>query len=395
MTKPILFLLSFICFHSMAQSNAFVHIDSFDDYVLQLEMAKQNDRMIVVSIIDDNTDEGRQAKSHNQSASLAELASDFQMIEIDIKSALGAQWVQTFPVNVLPTVFFLNKEEVLLDLETGVLNSKRLFNLIKGQAIMKNLYQSLNTKYGQNTLSTDEWIELIRIHGLNFEFYQTSKLALEFLHSLDDEKLREARVLPVLYEYGISLETKYPDFILTNKLLSPDTAYYDYQSWFNRAYGYNLDRAIFNKDTNYLQLVIDPLIEHSQEADIDFLIFETRQLYVSKTSNYQVMYRATIDWTSGIKDSSQRSRFIFDEAFKLADKNEDTLAYATAQKLAWRAGEFSSEFRFKMLEAYCAYKLEDYDACILKANEAKSLTKTAKNLSNANNLIRMAKDKKI
>ena len=392
MNKPFLLTLLFSVSFTflLAQPRAFTSIKSFEEYTGILEDAKRNDQMLLVSLIDDNTTEGRQAKIQNETANFWKDLEGFKLIQIEIKSEIGAQWIQVFSVDELPAYFFMNKDEIVLEVAPGFKSVSSIIELSKKNLARKNLYQTLNTKYGKSTLSIEDWVELIRIHQLNFAFNQTYKLALEFLNGLEKGELVREDVIPVLTKYGVSLETRYPLFILNNnKILSYTLQSFNYSDWFEKAYNYNLDRAIFNTDTSLLNKIINPLIELSDESGKPYLIFATRQLYVEKTKDFKVMYQAVMDWTLEIEDSAARSRFIFDEAFKIADKNEDLAAYKVAAQLAGEAGKLQPEFRYKMLEAYSTYKLKDYKNARSLVNDAQNLSSNKKNQVKAQNLLRM------
>lgn len=390
MTKPIFLFLSLFLSLSQAQVTGFQKIESFEEYLAILEKSKIEDKMVLISLVDDNLEEGLKTSEQNKSDSLISQLSSFNKIEFDVKSAIGAQWVQTFPVEELPCYFFLTKDEILLQELASYISIPELLKISKKVEAQKTLYPTLNAKYAQGSLSIDEWLELIRIHRLNFNFQQSQRISVEFLNELSPTELKLAKVLPILQSFGISLETKYPNFILENADSLIAHPNFDYSLWFEDAYSYNLDRAIFNSDSIYLEKLIDPLISKSKDEDKIALIYSTRKLYIEETGQIELSYRAVIDWTSDMKDSIIRSRYIFDEAFKLADlNNEDSSTYKTAQRLVKKASTFHQDFRYLMLESYCEYKLKSYTRAKALAQKAKAISQSRKDEEKANSLLRM------
>lgn len=390
MYKPLLlfFILSFGFSH--AQETGFLPIQKFEEYLPILESARRNDKMLLVQLIDDSNEAGKRSKTQNRGSELKNGIKGFECLELDVKSAIGKQWMETFPAEELPAIYFLNKDEVILEIVTGFSDSKSIIELSNKNLSRKNLYNTLNTKYGNRSLTVEEWVELIRIHQLNFEFNQTFILAMEFFRGLKEEELLQEKVIPVLDAYGVDLETKYPKIVLENhQTMSDKSEDFIYGLWFERAYSYNLNRAAFSKDTTVLNLIVSPLIELSDEPQKSSLIFATRQLFVEETKMFSVMYQGVLDWTKEIEDSATRSRFIFDEAFKLADKNQEDEAFEVAAKLAHVANVLQPEFRYKMLEAYSYYKLKNYEKAEALVIESQDLTLNSDSQSKAKNLLKM------
>lgn len=378
-----------------AQELGFQKIKTFEEYFAILARSNQDDKMVLISLVDDNFEEGLKTSQQNQSDSLLIELKDFSKIEFDVKSAIGAQWIQTFPVEKLPTYFFLTKDEILLLEIEGFKEIKDLIIGAKEVQEKKILYPTLNAKYAKGSLTIDEWLELIRIHRLNFNFNQSMRICIEFLNGLSKSELLDPKTSPILETFGISLETKYPKFILDNaeKLISNPT--FNYSVWFEQSYSYNLERAIFNSDSAYLEKVINPLIEKSRDEDKISLIYSTRQLYIKETGQIELSYKAVVDWTDDMNDSIVRSRYIFDEAFKLADLNSDSATYKTAQRLAKKATSLHEDFRYLMLESYCEYKLKSYKNAKILASRAKAISKSVKDEEKATSLLRMIEIKLI
>ncbi len=389
MTKP-LFLVFFLFLNlSQAQDLGFQKIKTFEEYLAILENSQRNDKMVLISLVDNNLEAGKMTSQLNNSDSLLSNLKHFNKIEFDVKSAIGAQWIQTFPVDSLPTYFFLTKDEILLYEIQGFSNPKKIKSIALEARTKKILYSTLNAKYAKGSLSLNEWLELIRIHRLNFNFSQSMRLCIEFLNDLENKELLSPKVAPILQTFGISLETKFPKFILENNQKLATNQKFDYQKWFDHAYSYNLDRAIFNSDSIYLEKVINPLISKSKDEDKISLIYSTRQLYIEKTGQVELSYRAVLDWTEDMNDSVVRSRYLFDEAFKLADLNADSTTYKTAQRLAKSASSFHEDFRYLMLESYCEYKLKSFTNAKLLATKAKGISQSRKDEEKADSLLRM------
>lgn len=389
MTKPLFLFLFLFLNLAHAQEIGFQKIKTFDEYLAILERTNQEDKMVLISLVDDNLEEGLKTSQQNQSDSLLNKLKDFSKIEFDVKSAIGAQWIQTFPVEELPTYYFLTKDEILLLEIEGFEEIEDLVLSALEVQEKKILYPTLNAKYSKGSLSIDEWLELIRIHRLNFSFNQSMRICIEFLNSLNKSELLDPKTSPLLETFGISLETKYPVFILENaeKLMTNPT--FNYSVWFEQSYSYNLDRAIYNSDSVYLEKVINPLIEKSRDEDKISLIYSTRQLYIKETGQIQLTYKAVIDWTEDMNDSIVRSRYIFDEAFKLADLSADSTTYKTAQRLTKKANSYHEDFRYLMLESYCEYKLKSYENAKKLASKAKAISKSTRDQDKADSLLRM------
>ena len=395
MKIPFLFLSLLFAYQIQAQNSPLKAISSFEEYAQALEEAKRNDQMIFVALFD-NGESSKQVKVQNafSSPSFSSFFNGYVPLEFNANSNIGKRWLQAFAVEELPSFFVLNKNEVILESIDGYQDVNALEKLLSENVENKNLYQTLNTKYGTGELSPSEWTKLLYIHSLNFDFNQTRVLALEYLNTLNDFTLLDPKVIPVLTRYGIDLETRYPKLILDKqKEIKTKWNDFDVDQWFQTAYSYNLDRALFNKDSTLIKKIANPLILKSEETDKAALTLTTYQLFVEETQQFSLLLEAVMDYTSEITDSAKRARFIFDQAFEIADKNEDPKAFKVSRELAKQASIYGTDFRFKMLESYTAYELGDMEDAEKLANEAKSIAVSVRSKDKADNLIRLIRSK--
>ena len=391
MRQPLLLITFFLSTTFSFAQQTLQRISKFEDYIIQLEKSRRNGQMLFIALMD----EKMESKSMRNNVFIKDTAltsalTPYVALEFYANTDMGQRWSRAFTVDKLPSFFIINAEEIILETIDGYQTSNELISFLNKHQGSKNLYSTLNTKYGLGQLTNEEWIQLISIHQINFTYHQTSKLALEFLNSLSKQELVQKSTIPVLTTYGIDLETKFPRFILSNyKVLVYTDTTFNYDNWFKTTYEYNMDRAIYNKDTSLLNKVVNPLIQNSQEEAKAELIFHTRVNYAEETERYAIIYEAVMDYTAGIEDSAMRSRYIFDEAFNLADQKQDADAQKVAHKLAHEANNLTPDFRYKMLESYTAYKLGNYSKATELVEEAKALAKTGTAQSKAISLSKM------
>ncbi|MDZ7848995.1 MAG: hypothetical protein U5L96_20990 [Owenweeksia sp.] len=120
----------------------------------------------------------------------------------------------------------------------------------------------------------------------------------------------------------------------------------------------------------YCKKIIKELIPASPEPDSlqASLILESKKLFAAETDLFNTWQYAAIQFADTITPDSAQAEFIFNEAYEIADNYNSTNAQKAARALAKKAYTLRSHFRYKMLEAYMAYLMEDF-------NQAENLVK--------------------
>ncbi len=379
-----LFFLLLSFFSVQGQKVRFYDVKTVEQYQQVLEEAMNADKMMFLVIYQDGDAFYRMQKDDvfaNQT-----LATAYQStipLAVDIYSDMGGRLAESFPIDSLPSFLYLTTEEALVLVEKGYHNVAQLTAALTRAKAAALRFSELQKKYSDKSLTPQEWVELLQFHALNFSFRETEYLAVGFLNGLNNAQLLSPEIVPITATYGVDLETKYPKLIIDNR--QKVSAYIDYPTFYESAYSYNFDRAVASDDTVLLEKIVTIMVPNSpdKEADKKVLAFETRKVFASETQLFSVWKRAALERGKSMEGDSARAGFLFEEAFEIADNFNSADAKLTARQLANAANKAEADFRYKMLESYMAYLMEDY-------MEADALVKEAKFMADDDNSQRKA-----
>lgn len=374
---------------SHAQGVRLLKINSFEGYQQALESSRKDSTMLFVVVYGNEGGLTSMFRSGVfNDTNLYNALKPYKKMAMSVHSLMGSRWVELFPHRRLPTFYFLSNDELLLERTGGEKTADDLVKLANSAVKKKDNYSTLTARYASRELSDVDWRVLLSIHKLNFEFEETKSLALEFLNEdPSKERIFSLIIWPITKKYGIDLETRYPEMVVKNAVGISKSEFADFV---DRSYSYNMDLVMLNQDSVLLEKVVDVLVANDPDtASRSLLRFTTIKKFAKEFGKFKMIEEAAAQHAKSIVDSLARGEFIFDQAFELADEFNKKESNASARVLARMANEASPNFRFKMLEAYMAYLLEDYTSASELLNLATSYTTDKKNLRKARSLRKM------
>lgn len=398
MNKLLIFALLVSCFSLTAQELRFAEAEDFEDYQTILERARDKDQMLLVVL---HRGGGALRDMYNQGVfkqrQVAALDQQYFPVAIDLREPMGENFASVFPPEEVPEFYFLNEDEFLIERAGGFLAADTLVTLAENALSQRHRYDSLLVKYQKLNLSQAEWLELIRLHGLNFNYTETASLAWGFLNGLNDQSLLSAQILPLTVRYGLDLETRYPLFVIEHrKTIEQKLKSFDFNEFFAQTYSYNLDLAIVNQDSVLLEKIIEQLLPHQPAANQKQLTVKTYVEYAKETEDFEKATDGLIRFSEkSTSDSLEED--LFDLAFYIADNYNDSASISSANRLAERASEVKKGYANLMLTAYTHYLLENYDEALKFTSEANRSTSDKDQIVKASRLagmIRKAQEEK-
>ncbi|MGB0177771.1 MAG: hypothetical protein ACPF9D_11440, partial [Owenweeksia sp.] len=197
--KKLLLLLILITSGQVltGQKIDFEEVDNIEDYQEWIEEVRRDSSMLFIVLWDRNDVAWQRmeaAEALDDAAFIASVTS-YKALKIPITSEMGARWVQLFPANQLPAFYFLQEDELLLQIRSGYQTSAELREAALKAKSLRGKYQELANAYGNSNLSNEQWKDLLYIHSLNFSFKESLDLALEFLNG-KSETLEKPRKPP-------------------------------------------------------------------------------------------------------------------------------------------------------------------------------------------------------
>lgn len=380
-------------YSSMAQELRFEKAYTLKAYQKILENARQTNRMLFL-VVNQNNDDFQQ-KVVDKEFDNPEVVKAFQSYKplvINVESEMGSRWVQLFEAHNLPSYYYVSSDETVLLQVSTVKTTRELANYANQALSIKLDYQEALKKFASHKLDIKGWLTLLNVHALNSSFQETQDLAYDFFNTLNEQQLLTANALPVLIKYALNLETPYPEKVLKNKAqIKKQLPAFDFNDYYQKTYSFNMDLALFNKDSVLLEKIISDLIPYSPEASSkDKLAFDSRKLFATETKTFTQWRKATMIYaqTLSISDSA-KAEFIFDNAFEIADNYNTSEAQKTVKVLANEANKLKNNFRYKMLEGYIAYLLKNYEEANNLVNEARNYSDKVSNQKKADSLLRM------
>ena len=388
--KKLLYLLVLLSFSSLYAQVRFYDVQTLSNYQQILMKSLQEDKLMFIAFYRNGDDFYRMQKEDIFASPLLDSIYEQTVpMAIGITSEMGSRLAQSIGVDSFPSFYYFNNEETLLLVKSGYQTEQNLADALNQALELNQQYLLLKDKYTTGKLSPSEWHLLIEIYSLNHGFIESLELALEYFNSQERVNLIKPENAPLLEKYGIDLESVYPKVIIANKDKLGDE--FDLKEFYNSAYDYNFDLALTNSDTVLLEKIITELIPNrpKDEADIRELSFETRKVFASETRNFRLWEFAAITRSETLENDSIKAEFLFGEAFEIADNFNIKAAQTAARSLSKRAFDLREDFRYKMLEGYMAYLMQDYENAKVLVETAASKTDNPNNIRKADSLKRM------
>ena len=363
--RPALLFLILLSSSLLSGQNVrFYQIEDLDEYTRVLDIALEDSSLMLMVIFED--DGGFEEMVRAQMFDDDSIKSAFAAlvpVAIYKQSEMALRLKESFGENKLPSFYMMNTDEFLLNAAYGKLSRTELLDFIAAGKLIGQQLPGLKKAYANHTLSPQEWIKLIGLYELNFDFLATQKLALEYLSEVDSKDLLNDTNRSVSLRYGIDLETPYPLYILNQKEKLDSSEFADFYS---ATYSFNFDLAVMNEDTLLLDTILEKLIPRAQAPDSlkEEMTLESQKLFAGETGLFRVWENAALKAYASIENPIEKAELIFDEAFAIAEEYNSKSAQQTARQLAKKASELSPDYRYYMLEAYMAYLMKDYDQAL-------------------------------
>lgn len=360
--SSLLFLTLLFGLQLEAQSLRFVTVEDLEDYETVVKITREKEQMLLV-VLHDNA-QGFQSMFQNgvmDDPAVRKEAQNYSLLAIDVNTEMGSRWVELFPPSSLPTFYTLNQDEFLVAEQEGSLSAKTFTSLLRQGRAKRSTYDSLLPLYRQERLNDAQWKELIELHSLNFPFEATAQLAWEYLNLHGQDHWLQKQSAQWIDRYGLDLETPFPAFVIKHRLafdsILDDFLFEDY---FERAYAYNLDLAIVNNDSLLLQKINEVLVNAAPKSeDQATLILSSHRLFAQETERFGLWKKGALA-AAKLETGEAAGELLFDEAFKLADEYDDSLALVSSYELALAANDYQENYLNHMLAAYTAYVLKDH-----------------------------------
>ena len=387
-----LFLFGFNSLRS--QSLRFYQIDDLDDYSRVLDLANEQEKLMFFVIFKD--DGGFEEMIRNgvfRDDSIKTYFDQVVPVAIYRRSEMAGRLMESFGEKELPSFYVMNREEFLLNAAYGILTTEELMDFLIASMELSTQLNVLREEYRNHKLTDAEWVMLIGLYELNFDFLSTQDLAFEFLSEVPENKILNDTIKPVSLNYAISLETPYAEKILAQKN-QLDSA--EFSDFYTSAYSFNFDLAAENKDTVLLKRIIEVLIPAANASDSlkREMILETQILFGREAGIFSVWKKAVMQYCAQISDSSARAEFAFDEAYAIAEEFNSASAQRAARTLAHQASLWKPDYRFYMLESYMAYLMKDYEDALQVVNKAMVLAENETDTEKAQRLKTMIESDK-
>ncbi|QNR23738.1 hypothetical protein [Croceimicrobium hydrocarbonivorans] len=388
MKNLYILILSLLSLGASAQLR-FLQADDFEDYELVLKSARQNHHLILMAVHDRSGD-FRQMYDDGvfNDAGLNQAAKAYTTVAIDIQKPMGERFESIFSLNDLPAFYIMNEEEFVLDVLSGYQSAQDLRSAMAEAAKAPFLYDTLVQAYQAKALNDQQWLKLLELYAMNFDFRNTTHLAQEYLNGKSESELLQQPAALILSQYGVSLETIYPTLIISNtSALRKSVPKFELSDFLNTAIEYNLDLAIVSKDSLLCEnicekLVVPPLFP---KDSLEVMRMNIRREFAWQSGQFALYTEAFIKKQDS-KAPGMAASLLFDEAYDIVENFNSTSALNAALKMANRSDEKESSFRAKMLKAYIAYLQEDSEQAKLFLQDARSQVKSPQQLRNLDKL---------
>lgn len=375
-------LFALISFNLSAQVR-FLQVNDLEDYELVLKTARQSNTMLLIAV-HDGGGAFRQMYLDGvfDDAGLEAEMRPFTNMAIDADDEMGERFQQLFATSELPAFYIMNDQEFVMDVLQGYQQINDLKQALSKASAAPYRYDSLLVKYNDHSLSNAEWVELLDLYSLNFDYGRTVILAQEFLNAQEEADLLQKPFVGVLSQYGLNLETPYPLLVRSNAAtINMAIPNFDLKRFLQVSIEYNLDRAILGNDSLMLaridkELLVAPLVSADSS---EFLKLNIYREFAWQTKLFETYTNAFLE-AMNPKAPSVAANILFQEAYEIVENFNTSSALKGAMAMAEASDKKQVSFRAKMLKAYIAYLQKDLNQANVLLQEARPQIKTPEQL---------------
>lgn len=372
-----------------AQSVRFYQIDDLEDYTRVLELSVEEDRLMFFVIF--KGDGGFEEMIRGgvfRDDSLKSTFENFIPVAIYRQSEMANRLMASFGEKKLPTFYVMNQEEFLLNAAFGKQSEEDVIDFLIASMKLGEKLELLREQYQKHKLTDEEWVMLIGLYELNFDYISTQDLAFEFLSEVPDEKLLNDTIKPISLNYGIGLETPYAEKILSRKA-ELDSA--EFADFYSASYSFNLDLASENRDTVLLSKILEVLLPYASGSDSlrHEMVLETKILFARESGVFKVWQEAVIEYCDSLSSAKEKAEFAFKQAYTIGEEFNSESAQKATRALAAKASSWKPDYRFYMLESYMGYLMKDYDDALIVVDKALKLSENEEDTQRAQRLKNM------
>ena len=374
----------------------FIQTHDLSDYETVLETVKQQDKLLWVAVYEEKGDFQKMFFNNVfKDKELIAISRAFTNVAINVEAEMGLRYQEIFAFDDLPAFLIMNKDEFVLAKLDGYQKASDLRSVLNEAARKPYHYDSLLVKYQAHSLNQSEWIDLLELYALNFDFNRTSLLALEYLNAYPNDSLLQSPSIEILAAYGVDIETPYPALVLNNlSTIKQKVASFNLNAYQAQAMDYNLDLAIQNKDaavfTRAMNSFLQPPYCPTDSAKVCQENFH--RLYAYKSGNFS-LYHKMIQAKADAMAPILAANYLFEEAYEITEDYNSEEAKKAAFLLAKKSDEKQTSFKARMLMTYSQYLLEDFTQARIDLNRAKELIANPEELESFQKLEKLIEKK--
>lgn len=387
--KSFFILLFTIAFIPLSAQLRLLQIDDFEDYEIALKSAQDNENLLLVCLHNGGTELRKMYQDGVFSdMGLLNAAKAYTSIAIDVNEPMGERFTKLFVPENLPMFYLMNKDEFVLEQLEGYQSAAQLSKAMQESALEPYRYDTLLLGYQAHALNDAEWIELLELYSYNFDFRATTRIAQQFLNRKSEAELLEKNTAIILSEYGLNLETIYPQFVINRaEQILTIVPGFKLKDFLNTAIDFNLNLAISSGDSLLCEnicesLVIAPVVKADSLREKRLTI---RKIFAYESGRFQ-LYAQDFMKMMDRQAPSVASNLLYDEAYQLVEKFNEASALSAAMLLATKSTQKQASFRAHMLQAYIAYLQKDNSSAKGFLLEARKQIKNPEQLRNLDKL---------
>jgi len=387
--KSFFILLFTIAFIPLSAQLRLLQIDDFEDYEIALKSAQDNENLLLVCLHNGGTELRKMYQDGVfNDMGLLNAAKAYTSIAIDVNEPMGERFTKLFVPENLPMFYLMNKDEFVLEQLEGYQSAAQLSKAMQESALEPYRYDTLLLGYQAHALNDAEWIELLELYSYNFDFRATTRIAQQFLNRKSEAELLEKNTAIILSEYGLNLETIYPQFVINRaEQIQTIVPGFKLKDFLNTAIDFNLNLAISSGDSLLCEsicesLVIAPVVKADSLREKRLTI---RKIFAYESGRFQ-LYAEDFMKMMDRQAPSVASNLLYDEAYQLVEKFNEASALSAAMLLATKSTQKQASFRAHMLQAYIAYLQKDNSSAKGFLLEARKQIKNPEQLRNLDKL---------
>lgn len=376
--KKLLILCFFLQLGVAKADIEFVSVYNLADWEEMLDLAYASKRNLLVQFTWSNCADCKALRKTTYKDDQLSTWANTQTLSVslNVETDFGQQMADLYKVDTIPTLLLINPGEIVFYQKGGYVAAAELLPALKKASLLASEYLVWKKDAAAGTLAVENYLKFLWIEYRNNRIDLSNPIVSNLARGLTEATdFANPIVLRFISKMCLSIDNPVFQILRQQPELIPDSLNFNWQSYKANCYAYNVNVAIINEDSVFLEETINQIAKMPRGDSIPHLPFRARQLYTAELGKWAAYDSLVMTRLANISadsaDAYQR------EAIFLMENYEETQPYNLALEYLEKGLKLKKTYALYYTLSLWLFKTGDLSNSYQAAYTAESLAKNA------------------